>query len=46
MCVPGTYNFNGDCAAACPSAYEPDFVTNSQCILKPDIAYFNYIKAL
>lgn len=46
ICLPNTYNYNGECLAACPSDYQPDFATNTQCVLRSDIAYFNYIEGL
>jgi hypothetical protein len=46
LCLPNTYNYNGDCLSACPDDYEADLATNSQCVLRADIAYFHYIKAL
>lgn len=30
--------------ATCPSDYEPDIISESQCVIKPQVAYFNYIK--
>lgn len=29
---------------SCPSDYEPDIISQSQCVIKPKVAYFKYIK--
>ena len=44
ICEPSFYIYEGVCMASCPSDYEPDIISQSQCVIKPQVAYFNYIK--
>ena len=43
LCFSGYYTHQGSCTSTCPSDYEIDSLSTTKCILKPEVAYQQYL---